>query len=76
MDFSTNPTVDTPSELSSALAALGLRRLPFSRSELARLVAARHPASRPWNRAQTTAYRLLWESLEPDDRQEEPRLAA
>jgi hypothetical protein len=47
-----------------ALAALGLRTTPRNRQDLARRVAARHPASQPWNAVQTAAYRRVWEELE------------
>jgi hypothetical protein len=54
------PSTDFP----EALAALGLRTTPRSRQDLARRVAARHPASQPWSAVQTAAYRRVWEELE------------
>lgn len=51
-------------DFTEALAVLGLRTTPGSRQELARRVAARHPASRPWSTVQTAAYRRVWEELE------------
>ncbi|CAK6701047.1 hypothetical protein BBFGKLBO_03005 [Synechococcus sp. CBW1107] len=51
-------------EFHEALAALGLRTTPRSRQDLARWVAARHPASQPWSAVQTAAYRRVWEELE------------
>lgn len=47
-----------------ALAALGLGTTPRSRQDLARRVAARHPASQPWSAVQTADYRRVWEELE------------
>jgi len=58
-----NPAAGLPCDVAAALALLGLRELPPNRQQLARLVAARHPASRPWNAAQTAAYRILWRDL-------------
>ncbi|MEA5414322.1 hypothetical protein [Synechococcus sp. BA-132 BA5] len=46
------------------MTVLGLRTTPRSRQDLARRVAARHPASRPWSTVQTAAYRRVWEELE------------
>jgi hypothetical protein len=54
----------TSTDFPEALAALGLRTTPRSRQDLARRVAARHPASQPWNAVQTAAYRRVWEELE------------
>ncbi len=51
-------------DFTEALAALGLRTTPRSRQDLARRVAALHPASQPWSAVQTAAYRLVWEELE------------
>lgn len=51
-------------DFTEALAVLGLRTTPRSRQELARRVAARHPASQPWSTVQTAAYRRVWEELE------------
>lgn len=50
--------------LLEALTILGLRTPPRSRRDLARRVAARHPASQPWSAVQTAAYRRVWEELE------------
>lgn len=54
-------------DVKAALAVLGLRSLPRSRADLARRVAAHHPASRAWSALHTAAYRKLWEALEPAD---------
>jgi hypothetical protein len=54
----------TSADLPEALAALGLRTTPRTREDLARLVAARHPASQPWSAVHTAAYRRVWEELE------------
>lgn len=56
--------METSADLHEALAVLGLRTTPRTREDLARLVAARHPASQPWNAVQTAAYRRVWEELE------------
>lgn len=62
-------------DLPRAMRILGLTTLPRNRQELARRIAANHPASNPWNRVQTLAYRTVWESLQPAC-QDEPPLAA
>ena len=54
-------------DVKTALVVLGLGAVPRSRDDLARRVAARHPASRPWSALHTAAYRKLWEALEPAD---------
>ncbi|MEO1004187.1 MAG: hypothetical protein AAFX65_13905 [Cyanobacteria bacterium J06638_7] len=50
-------------DVKAALAVLGLGVLPRNRDDLARRVAARHPASQPWSALHTAAYRKLWQSL-------------
>ncbi|TVS01543.1 MAG: hypothetical protein EA413_13910 [Cyanobium sp. PLM2.Bin73] len=62
-------------DVKSALAVLGLGAVPRSRADLARRVAARHPASRPWSTLHTAAYRKLWEALEPADTSVPPMAA-
>ena len=54
-------------DLKAALAVLGLGNVPRNREDLARRVAACHPASRPWSALHTAAYRHLWEALEAAD---------
>ncbi|MEX1317233.1 MAG: hypothetical protein AB1Z22_08925 [Synechococcaceae cyanobacterium] len=54
-------------DVKAALAVLGLGAVPRSREDLARRVAACHPASRPWSALHTAAYRKLWEALESSD---------
>jgi len=56
-----DPTVD----LTNALQVLGLASIPSTNEELARSVAAHHPASRAWSSAQSAAYRTVWEALDP-----------
>jgi hypothetical protein len=62
-----NPAEGPRSDVPAALALLGLRDLPGNRQQLARLVAARHPASRPWKAAHSAAYRVLWRALKEED---------
>ncbi|WP_225867512.1 hypothetical protein [Cyanobium sp. NIES-981] len=52
-------------DLTQALQLLGLTSLPPTSEELARLVAARHPASKAWSAEQSAAYRRIWEALDP-----------
>jgi hypothetical protein len=59
--------MDAAADVKAALAVLGLGVVPASRDDLARRVAARHPASRPWSALHTAAYRKLWEALERPD---------
>jgi hypothetical protein len=66
----------TSADLQEALAVLGLRTTPRSREDLSRCVAARHPASRPWNAVQTAAYRQVWESLACGSEADLPLMAA
>lgn len=51
-------------DLKAALGVLKLGAMPGSRSELARWVAARHPASQAWGALHTAAYRRLWDALD------------
>jgi hypothetical protein len=57
--------MDPSAEVSNALELLGLTSLPFTSHELARRVAARHPASKAWTADQSAAYRTVWEALDP-----------
>jgi hypothetical protein len=57
--------MDASADVKAALAVLGLGVVPVSREDLARRIAACHPASRPWSALHTAAYRKLWEALEP-----------
>lgn len=53
----------SPEDLSRALALLGLSAMPSSAGELARLVASRHPASKPWTSEQSRAYQTIWDNI-------------
>jgi hypothetical protein len=65
--------METTLDLPAAMGILDLVSLPRNRQELARRVAARHPASSPWSGKQTAAYRAVWEAL---DTSSEETLAA
>jgi arginine/ornithine N-succinyltransferase beta subunit len=56
---------DPSADVSNALQLLGLTSLPLTSQELARRVAARHPASKAWTAHQSAAYRTVWEALDP-----------
>ena len=57
--------MDPSADLSHALQLLGLTCLPRTSEELARSVAAQHPASMAWSSQQSAAYRTIWEALDP-----------
>ncbi|MEB3322420.1 MAG: hypothetical protein VKI81_06315 [Synechococcaceae cyanobacterium] len=67
---------EPPLDLSHAISLLGLPGLPASRRELARAIAHGHPASRPWTRRHTAAYRCLWEALGGEELLDQPPLAS
>jgi hypothetical protein len=64
-----------PDDIDAALAVLALTSLSRSRPELARRVAACHPASRPWGARQTAAYRILWRALRSERRDDTSKAA-
>jgi hypothetical protein len=57
--------MDPSSDLTNALQVLGLTCIPRTSKDLARSVAARHPASKAWSSQQSAAYRTVWQALEP-----------
>jgi hypothetical protein len=69
-------TSEPPLPLTREISLLGLPGLPRSRRELARAIAHGHPASRPWSRLHTAAYRRLWEALDEDETLGRPPLAS
>lgn len=62
-------------DIKAALGVLNLGAIPSSRTELARWVAARHPASQAWGALHTAAYRRLWDALDPEEEPALPRAA-
>jgi len=58
--------MDPSADLTNALQLLGLPCIPCNSEELARSIAAHHPASKAWSSAQSAAYRTIWEALDPD----------
>ncbi|MCT0219318.1 hypothetical protein KQ304_09965 [Synechococcus sp. CS-1329] len=51
-------------DLPEALNLLDLDQLPEDFGELSRQVAWHQPATKPWGKTETLAYRVVWQAVE------------